>query len=79
METAVLTPDHDNFIKEYHLQVQRDQTDLINKIQALKQELENKICSSNSPLVKYSFEALFFEQHLYQSLMSMDMKDFKDI
>lgn len=79
METAVLTPDHDNFIEEYHLQVQRDQTDLINKIQVLKQELENKTFSSNSSLVKYSFEALFFEQHLYQPLMYMDAKAFKDI
>lgn len=79
METAVLTPDHDNFIEEYHLQVQRDQTDLISKINALKQELENKTFSSNSSLVKYSFEALFFEQHLYQPLMYMDAKAFKDI
>lgn len=79
METAILTPEHDNFIEEYQLQIQRDEIDLIDKITALKQELENKMFSKKFDLRKPLFEALFFEQHLYQPLMYMDSVALKDI
>jgi hypothetical protein len=79
METAILTPSHDNFFDEYQLQIQNDQTDLIHKINALKQELEDKTFNGKRLLVKHSFEALFSEHHLYQPLMYMDSKAFKDI
>lgn len=79
METAILTPDHDNFIEEYQVQIHRDEIDLINKIQSLKSELENKTFKDNKTIIKHAFEALFFEKHLYQPLMYMDSKAFKDM
>jgi len=78
METVVLTSDHDNFFEEYQLQVDRAQTDLIQKINALKIELENKTFSQNFKIDK-NFEAQFFEKHLYQPLIYLDSKEYKEI
>ena len=78
METAVLTSGHDNFFDEYELKVQFEQTDLIKRITELQETLFDKTFRQNFRMGK-DFEALYFEKHLYQPLLYLDAKEYRDI
>ncbi|MDX2067065.1 MAG: DEAD/DEAH box helicase family protein [Haliscomenobacter sp.] len=78
METAALKPDHDNFFDSYELRVQHEQLDLITNIKKLQQALTDKSYAQHFKLGT-NFEALYFEKHLYQPLLYLDAKAYRDI
>lgn len=78
LEAATLMPEHDNFFDEYELKVQLEQTVLIQKIKELQQMLADKTFRQHFRLGK-DFEALCFEKHLFQPLLYLDAKEYRDI
>ena len=78
LEAAEILPEHDNFFDEYELKVQFEQTDIIRKIKALQQTLADKDFRQHFRLGK-NFEAIYFEKHLYQPLLYLDAKEYRDI
>lgn len=78
METAVLTPEHENFFAEYEVFVERSQTELMRKLTGLKAELENKTFRQNLK-IGTNFDALYFDRHLYQPLLFLDGKQYGEL
>lgn len=66
LEYRELTPDDPNFFEEYRLAIDRSCTEIIDKLTALKGDMEKGVFK---PLEFQGFKAIQFERHLYKPLL----------
>lgn len=66
LEYRVLTPDDPNFIEEYKLAIDKSCTEIIDKINGLKEEMEQGMFK---PMEFQGFKAIQVAQHLYKPLL----------
>lgn len=92
LETTWLTPDNENFFKEYNILVDKSKEEIVGKLKALKDKLEDADKKGEiMDLVKQyrnkpydldrsanPFKALFMEEHLYQPLLYLKGDEYED-
>lgn len=78
METIELTPEHPDFMKVYHLEIEQSREDIITKITQIKTLLESDTFPQEKEIEK-GLSVFQFMQHLYRPLIYMDAFKFKDI
>lgn len=76
LETALLDETHPNFEKEYLIRVEEGQTQFIQKLHDLKDELRAKQFADKK--IGAEFGSLHLAPHLYTPLLYLDGKDNKD-
>ena len=69
LEYRILTPTDPNFIEEYKLAIDKSCTEIIEKINGLKSEMEQGVFK---PLEFQGFKAIQFERHLYKPLLHVN-------
>ena len=76
-ETFTLDKTHPNFIEEYNFLIKKSETILINKLNELKEIVAKKEFKENFQIDK-DFEALYSAMHLYEPLIYIDEKNFRE-
>ncbi|MFI3322808.1 MAG: DEAD/DEAH box helicase family protein [Rikenellaceae bacterium] len=75
---AILDETHPNFQEEYKVLVNRDLDKVIVSLKELKENILNNTFVKDISVDGDDFNALFFEPHLYQPLLSINSKKYRD-
>jgi len=77
LELATLDSKHPNFERLYHVYVDKNEQDLIDKINSLKEKLKDKTFQTTFSLSP-NFEAIYSEEHLYYPLLYIHKENIGD-
>ncbi|QBG47607.1 restriction endonuclease subunit R [Verrucomicrobia bacterium S94] len=69
LEYRILTPDDPNFIEEYKLAIDKSCTEIIERINGLKEDMAQGVFK---PLEFQGFKAIQFDRHLYKPLLHVN-------
>ncbi len=78
VETAILDETHPNFQAEYTIMVNRDLDRVISNLTELKVSINGNAFVKDISIDGADFNALYFEPHLYQPLLYINNKKYKD-
>lgn len=77
MELRTLTDEDDNLLEEYRVLVEQSQTEIIRKLKQLKEAFEK--AGDQTFEIDQNFAAFSFIRHLYQPLLYINDKQYKDL
>jgi len=77
LELHILTKDHDNYLEEYQILVEQGQTEIIRNLQKLKDVFSE--VKDHTVDIDQNFTAFAFMRHLYQPLLYIHDKQYKDL
>jgi len=77
LELRTLTKDHDNYLEEYRILVEQGQTEIISNLQKLKDVFSE--VKDHTEDIDQNFTAFSFVRHLYQPLLYIHDKQYKDL
>lgn len=80
IEVAILQEDHPNFIDEYDIRVEENESDIITHLKAFKDEVESEDHLDDDIIINPNgFRGFDNAKHLYYPLIYMNEKNFKEI
>ena len=77
LELRTLTKDHDNYLEEYQILVEQGQTEIIRNLQKLKEVFSE--VKDHTETIDQNFTAFSFVRHLYQPLLYIHDKQYRDL